>query len=182
MAASLYPSIQVGTQLALFLTNKPGSIAAAADVISHAGVNILALTTSDTVDHMVLRVVVDKPKTALIALESHGTLVIENEVILLEGANRLGSLSTIANLLAAAKINIDYAYCATPSNSKQGLLVLKPSDVAAALKALNKADLSRTGEKKFMAAAKARAELEKKAKASQAMPTKRAPLSARGRE
>ncbi|SDU02205.1 Uncharacterized conserved protein, contains tandem ACT domains [Verrucomicrobium sp. GAS474] len=164
MAASLYPSIQVGTQLALFLTNKPGSIGAAADVIAHAGVNILALTTSDTVDHMVLRVVVDKPKTALLALESHGTLVIENEVILLEGANRLGSLSTIANLLAEAKINIDYAYCATPSNSKQGLLVLRPSDVPKALKALNSADLGRAGEKKFLAAAKARAALEQKAK------------------
>ncbi|HEY8965340.1 MAG TPA: ACT domain-containing protein [Candidatus Methylacidiphilales bacterium] len=181
MPSGLYPSIQVGTQLALFLANRPGSIGAAADVVSRAGVNILALTTSDTVDHMVLRIVVDKPKTALHALESHGTLVIETEVILLEGANRMGSLSTIANVLADAKINIDYAYCATPSTSKQGLLVLKPSDVPAALKALNKADLSRTGEKKYLAASKARAEMEQKAKASRTVP-KRAPLSARGRE
>jgi len=176
MAASLYPSIQVGTQLALFLANRPGTIGTAADVISRAGVNILAMTTSDTIEHLVMRIVVDKPKTALHALESHGTLVIESEVILLEGANRMGSLSTIANLLAEAQVNIDYAYCATPSNSKQGLLVLRPSNVAKALKALNKADLSRTGEKKFIAAAKARADLEAKAKSA----SKIAPIRGRG--
>ena len=180
MAVSLYPSIQVGTQLALFLSNRPGAIGAVADVISRAGVNILAMTTSDTVDHMVMRIIVDKPKTALHALEVHGTLVMENEVILLEGANRMGSLSTITNVLAEAKINIDYAYCATPSNSKQGLLVLKPSDVPKALKALNKGDLSKTGEKKYLTAAKARAELEERAKSKVAKVA--APVRGRGRE
>ena len=44
----------------------------------------------------------------------------------------------MAHLLGAAKVNIEYLYCATPSSAKSGLLIFKPSNVAKALKALNK--------------------------------------------
>ena len=133
--------IHVGTQLALFLVNRPGSLTDVCDVLAKAEINIHALTTSDTVDHVVIRLIVDKPRTALRILEEHGTLVVANEVILLEGPNRPGSLSRITRLLAEGKVNIEYAYCATPPSSKQGLLVLRPSNVARALKLLNNSDL-----------------------------------------
>ena len=129
--------VQLTTQLALFLSNKPGSLSDVCDVLAKEGVNIHAMTTSDTVDHVVIRIIVDKPRAALRALEAHGTLVIESEVILLEGLNRPGSLSKISRLLAQGGVNIEYAYCATPPSSKQGLLVLRPSQVAKALKLLN---------------------------------------------
>lgn len=129
--------VHVGAQLALFLANRPGALGEVCDVLAKEKVNIHALTTSDTVDHVVIRLIVDKPKAALRALEIHGTLVIENEVILLEGMNRPGSLSQIAKALSAAGVNIEYAYCATPPSSKKGLLVLRPSNIAKALKILN---------------------------------------------
>ena len=136
MSTAISP-VQVGTQLALFLANRPGALGEVCEVIAKAGVNIHAMTTSDTVDHVVIRVIVDKPRAALRALEAHGTLVVESEVILLEGNNRTGSLCDIARVLSAAKVNIEYAYCATPPSSKRGLLVLRPSHVGKALKALN---------------------------------------------
>jgi hypothetical protein len=129
--------VHVGNQLALFLANRPGALGEVCDALAQEGVNIHALTTSDTVDHVVIRLIVDKPKAALRALEAHGTLVIENEVILLEGMNRPGSLSMIAKALSKAGVNIEYAYCATPPSSKKGLLILRPSHIAKALKILN---------------------------------------------
>jgi hypothetical protein len=131
--------VQIGVQLALFLANRPGALGEVCGVLAKAAVNIHALTTSDTVDHVVIRVVVDKPRVALRALEAHGTLVVESEVILFEGSNRAGSLGDIARILSDAKVNIEYAYCATPPSSKRGLLVLRPSNVGKALKALNEA-------------------------------------------
>lgn len=141
MSSPAASPVQIGTQLAIFLANRPGALTDVCDVVAKAGVNIHALTTSDTVDHVVIRLIVDKPRAALRALEAHGTLVIENEVILLEGPNRPGSLSQIARLLAEEKVNIEYVYCATPPSSKRGLLILRPSNVAKALKALNRAEL-----------------------------------------
>jgi len=60
--------------------------------------------------------------------EEHGTLVIDDDVLLIEGDNKPGSLAKIAHKLADAKINIEYAYCATPPDAKKGLLILRISD------------------------------------------------------
>jgi len=51
--------------------------------------------------------------------------------------NKPGSLARICHKLAAAKINIDYAYCATPPDARRGLLVLRVSNAKKALKTLN---------------------------------------------
>ena len=129
--------MQITTQLALFLDNRPGTLARVCDALSAAKINIYAITTSDTVDHSVIRMVVSDWRKALLLFEEHGTLVVETEVLMIEGNNKPGTLATIAHKLAVAKVNIEYAYCATPPNAKQGLLVLRVSDAKKALKVLN---------------------------------------------
>ena len=129
--------MHIATQLALFLENKPGTLARVCDELEKARINIYAVTTSDTIDHSVVRMVVSDTRKALLLFEEHGTLVVENEVLMIEGDNRPGGLARIAHKLAAAKINIEYAYCATAPNAKKGLLIVRPSDCRRALKALN---------------------------------------------
>ena len=124
-------------QLAIFLENRPGTLARVCDALAEAKINIYAISTSDTIDHIVMRLVVSDPRKALHVFEEHGTLVVEDDVILIEGDNKPGSLSKLASKLADAKINIEYAYCATPPNAKKGLLVLRVTDAKKALKALN---------------------------------------------
>jgi hypothetical protein len=130
--------MQIVNQLALFLANKPGTLAKACDALAEADINIYALTISDTADHSVVRIVVSDPKKALMILGDHGVLVIENKVLMIENDNKPGSLARIADKLAAAKINIEYAYLATSPSSKKGLLILRPSDAKKALKVLKK--------------------------------------------
>jgi hypothetical protein len=132
------PMIRVASQLAVFLANKPGALARLCAALNQGGINIYAMATSDTVDHNVVRMVVDNPRAALRLLEAHNTLVVESDVVMVEGYNKSGSLAHIAGLLAAAKINIEYAYCATLPEAKRGLLILRPSQVAKALAVLNK--------------------------------------------
>jgi hypothetical protein len=129
--------MQIAKQLALFLENRPGTLARVCDSMQEAKINIYAFTTSDTVDHSVVRMIVSDTRKALLLFEEHGTLVVENEVLMIQGDNKPGSLARIAHKLAAAKINIEYAYCATAPNAKKGLLVLRPSDCKKALKVLN---------------------------------------------
>ena len=129
--------MHITTQLALFLENKPGTLARVCEELEKAKINIYAVSTSDTIDHSVVRMVVSDTRKALLIFEEHGTLVVENEVLMIEGNNQPGSLAKIAHKLAGAKVNIEYAYCATPPNSKKGLLILRPSDCKKALKVLN---------------------------------------------
>lgn len=129
--------MQIALQLALFLDNKPGTFARVCEALSEAKINIYAISTSDTVDHSVVRMVVSDPRKALLLFEERGTLVVESEVLMIEGDNKPGSLARICDKLAAAKVNIEYAYCATPPDARRGLLVLRVSNAKKALKILN---------------------------------------------
>jgi hypothetical protein len=121
--------MELVTQLALFLENKPGTLAAVCDALAEAKINIFALTISDTVDHSVVRMVVSDTDKALAIFEAHGTLVVENEVLMIEHDNRPGTLSEIAKKLAAKKVNIEYAYLTGGPHSKKGLLILRPDNI-----------------------------------------------------
>jgi hypothetical protein len=129
--------MQITKQLALFLENRPGTLARVCDALSAAKINIYAISTSDTVDHSVVRMVVSDPIKALFVFEEHGTLVVEDEVLMIDGDNKPGSLAKLAHKLSKARINIEYAYCATPPDAKKGLLILRVSDAKKALKVLN---------------------------------------------
>jgi hypothetical protein len=129
--------MHITQQLAIFLENKPGTLARVCDTLAAAGVNIYAITTSDTIDHSVIRLVVSNPRQALAIFEDHATLVVEDDVLLVDGDTRPGTLARICHKLAKAKINIEYCYCTTAPNARRGLLVLRTSDVKKALKVLN---------------------------------------------
>ena len=129
--------MQITKQLAIFLDNRPGMLARVADALAEAKINIYAITTSDTVDHTVIRMVVSDYRRALHVFEERGTLVVEDDVLMFEGSNRPGEMARIAHKLAEARINIEYCYSATPPNAKHGLLILRVSNPGKALKVLN---------------------------------------------
>jgi hypothetical protein len=129
--------MQITQQLAIFLDNRPGTLARLADALNQEKISIYAITTSDTVDHSVIRLVVSDAQRALHLFEAHGTLVVEDDVLMIEGSNKPGELARIAHRLADAKVNIEYCYSATPPNAKKGLLIMRVSDPVKALKALN---------------------------------------------
>src|SRR3974390_1788269 len=129
--------MHIAKQLAIFLDNRPGRLARVADALGEAKINIYAITTSDTVDHSVIRLVVSDYRKALHVFEEHGTLVEEDDVIMLEASNKAGELARIAHKLAEAKMNIEYCYSATPPDAKKGLLILRVANAAKALKILN---------------------------------------------
>jgi hypothetical protein len=122
-------SIESATQLAVFLANRPGALARVCEALAKAEINIHALATSDTVDHSVVRMVVSDPTKALMLLGEAGVLALESDVLMIETDNKPGVLGAIAERLANAKINIEYAYMATGVKSPKGLIILRPSDV-----------------------------------------------------
>ena len=129
--------MHITKQLVIFLENRPGTLARVCDALAAENINIFAISSSDTVDHIVVRMIVSDPARALFVFEEHGTLVVEDDVLMIAGDNKPGSLAKLAHKLAGAKINIEYAYCATPPNARKGLLILRVRDARKALKVLN---------------------------------------------
>ncbi len=131
--------MRIVEQLAVFIANKPGTLAEVCDALASERVNIYGLTISDTVDHAVVRMVVSDTRRAVAVFESRGTLVIENDVLMIENDNKPGSLSEIAKVLSDHKINIEYAYLASMPSARRGLLIVRVTDTKKALKVLSKA-------------------------------------------
>ena len=128
--------MKVEKQLSLFLENKPGTLAAVCQALADEKINILAISVSDAVDHAVVRMVVSDPHKAIHLLGEHGVLVVERDVLLLEGRSRPGELAGIAKTLAKHKINIEYAYSATLPDAMRGAMVLRVDNLVKALRIL----------------------------------------------
>src|SRR5687767_481969 len=131
--------MEITKQLAVFLENRPGVLARVCAAISAAKINIFAMSSSDTVDHIVVRFVLSDPDKALQIFEDRGVLAVPTEVLMIDSSNKPGALATLAEKLGKAKINIEYAYFATPPKAAKGLLILRVSDPRKALKVLNAA-------------------------------------------
>jgi hypothetical protein len=129
--------MQITKQLAIFLDNRPGTLARVCETLAKAKINIYAISTSDTVDHSVVRLIVSDYQKAMHVFEEHGTLVVEDDVILVETGNQPGELARIAHKLADSKVNIEYCYSAIPPHQRKGLLVIRVSNPVKALKILN---------------------------------------------
>ncbi len=127
-------------QLAIFLENKPGALAAVCNALARAKINIFGLTVSDTTDHSVVRMVLSNTERALGIFEEHGSLVVESDVLMIQNDNKPGSLTRIAIALSEKKINIDYGYLASMPSAKKGLLILRVADPKKALNILKKLD------------------------------------------
>jgi hypothetical protein len=128
--------VKIVTQLAVFIENKPGTLAAVCETLAKEGINIFGLATSDTTDHNVVRLVLSDPDRALAVFEERGTLVVENDVLMVENRNQPGALVRIAKALSRKKINIEYAYLASHPGDVRGLLILRVDNTKAALAAL----------------------------------------------
>ena len=132
-------SIKIATQLAIFMTNRPGSLAAACRALSDAGVAIDALATEGDVfgsqgGEILVRMVVSEPAKAASVLAEEGAVAVKTDVLLIEGAGRPGMLGLIADRLANADVNIESVYLsASDSNC---VVILRPSDVEKAQRVL----------------------------------------------
>lgn len=129
--------IAIQKQLAVFLDNRPGTLARTCQALAREGINILALSISDTVDHAVVRMVVSDVKKAEAILQALHSTIQEREVIFMDVPNKPGTLAKIAQQLAAAGINIEYAYCTGSASQDMGNMILRTNDIEATIDALS---------------------------------------------
>ncbi len=126
----------VTTQFSVFMVNKPGILAHILVEFARAKINIIAMTVMDSVEHGVLRVVLDNAELAEHVLTEANLPYNKTEVLCVNLDNRAGALASVAEKLAVNHVNISYAYCTAGAKGGRTTGVLKVADVKKAMKVL----------------------------------------------
>ena len=130
--------MKVCKQLAVFLENRPGTLARLSGALAARRVNIVAFSISDAVDHGVLRMVVSDPVQAAHLLGDGGMMVVESDVVALDLPNKPGALARVAERLSRARVNIEYAYGTTGGAKGKAQMILKVNSIQRTRKALGR--------------------------------------------
>ena len=128
-------------QLSVFVTNKPGRLAEITSLIAEEGINMRALSVSDTTEFGILRMIVDKPDAAYAMLKNAGLTVSLTDVIAIGIEDKPGSFASAIKVLADADITVDYIYAFVPRVEASAYVILHVGDNEQAVKALNAAGI-----------------------------------------
>jgi hypothetical protein len=123
-------------QLSVFVENAPGRVAEIAGILGENGIDMSALSLADTAEFGILRLIVDDPDKAARLLRDHDFIVKQTDVLAAVLDDRPGGLTAVLKVLAEAKIAIEYLYAFVGSQNGHAVVVLRPDDLDAALKAL----------------------------------------------
>ena len=128
-------------QISVFVENQPGSMMNVTSVLTEAGVNIRAISTFDTPEFGIMRLVVDDPVSAKNSLTAKGFVTRVSNVIGVELKDEQGNLNQMLKILADGMINIDYIYSFVIREGKAPVMVFHTDDFEQAEKVLEAADV-----------------------------------------
>jgi len=119
-------------QLSVFLENSPGRMISIIRSLEEEGIDIRALSLSDTSDFGILRLIVSKPEQACEALRAKGSTVRITEVLGIGIADQPGGLGKAVQLLSEQSVNIEYMYAFTSPYNNNAYVILRVEDNEAA--------------------------------------------------
>jgi hypothetical protein len=123
-------------QISVFSENKPGRLAAIAKALQDEEINIFAFSIAEAKGFGVVRLLVDKPETALKKLADIGFMVSFTDVIAVRMKDEPGGLFDIAKMLGESEINIEYSYAY--SGKEAAVLILRVDRIDEAIEKLIK--------------------------------------------
>ena len=128
-------------QISVFVENQPGSMMNVTSVLTEAHVNIRAISTFDTPEFGIMRLIVDNPVRAKEALTEKGFVTRVSEVIGAELKDEKGNLNQMLAILADWKINVNYIYSFVIREGKAPVMVFSTDNYEKAEKVLRAADV-----------------------------------------
>lgn len=123
-------------QLSIFVENKQGRLADITEILSKANANIRALSIADTTDFGILRLIVDTPESAALALKEAGITVSITNVIAVGIDDVPGAFARPMRILADSGIDVEYMYAFITRKSEKAYVILRVADNDSATKVL----------------------------------------------
>ena len=129
-------------QISVFVENQPGSMMNVTNVLTEAHVNIRAISTFDTPEFGIMRLVVDDPVRAKESLTSKGFVNRVSDVIGAELKDEKGNLNQMLKILADGQINVNYIYSFVIREGKAPVMVFHTDDFEKAESVLKQSDVN----------------------------------------
>jgi hypothetical protein len=130
-------------QFSIFLANKPGVLSQIFHELARAKINITTIAMMDSMEHGVLRVIVDDPPQAKSLLRKINVPFTEADVLAVALPNRPGAAADLCDRLSAAHIHIGYMYCTGGARGGKTTVVIKVPSIKKAIKVLEGAKTTR---------------------------------------
>lgn len=124
-------------QFSVFMINKPGVLQQVCQDLGQAKVNIVALTMMDSMEHGVLRIVVDDAPEARNVLKRLDVPTSETDVIVVPMPNHPGALADICTRLGEAKCRVSYAYVTSGVKGGRTIGIFKVANSPKAISTLS---------------------------------------------
>jgi hypothetical protein len=115
-------------QLSVFIENKQGALAKAANVLTKENINIRAMTLADTDKYGILRIIVGNADAAGNALTRAGYLTRANDVVAVQMPDEAGSLHKVIACLDEIGVNVEYLYAFNHGDANNAYVVLRVHD------------------------------------------------------
>ena len=109
--------------------------------LTDAHINIRAISTFDTPEFGIMRLVVDEPGRAKESLTSQGFVTRVNDVIGVELEDKKGNLNQMLKILADGEINVNYIYSFVIREGKAPVMIFHTDDFERAERVLRDADV-----------------------------------------
>ena len=123
-------------QLSIFMENKVGRLSDIFRLFAEQEIHVMALTTLDTTDCAITRVVVDDPQQAKTLLWQNDITFSETEVLAVEIAGEHDINKVLASLLQT-EINVHYIYAFVSRPNGRSALAISIEDMELATDILN---------------------------------------------
>ena len=112
-------------QLTIFVENRPGRMKSVSDILLENKLNIWAFTIQDRGEFGLMKLIVDKPKQAQLALADHGFACALKEVWAVAAEDKPGNLDKLTTALLDQNVNIADAYGFVSPTDRRGMCFLE---------------------------------------------------------
>ncbi|MCC8067815.1 MAG: amino acid-binding protein [Clostridiales bacterium] len=123
-------------QVVAFVENQKGVIRRVVTLLREEGIRICGLSTVDSPEFGIVRMVVDAPDAASASLSKAGFVVKECEVIAVEMKSP-DEMESLLEVIQDGNVNINYFYSSFGSSGERPVLVLHTDDMDEAEAMLN---------------------------------------------
>ena len=112
-------------QLTIFIENRPGRLNAITESLNKSNIDIRAFTIQDRGDYGLMKLIVDNPNKAYLALADLGLACALKTILAVSVSDKPGNLHKLTTALAEKNINIIDAYGFVLQPNKVGVCCLE---------------------------------------------------------
>lgn len=93
-------------QLSIFMENRPGRLSSVTQILDDKQINIRAFTIQDRGDYGLMKLIVDKPDNARLALADKGYACALKDVLVVSVPDKPGNLNKLTTIMHDNNVNI----------------------------------------------------------------------------